>query len=63
MASYTTSVTYDLTECPDKMDEIYTWFNEYAQLADAASLAYDGNLAILTIVNCTGALPPSAECV
>lgn len=62
-STYSTQVTYNLVKCPDKLDEIYTWFNEYAALADSAGLAYDGGLAILTIVNCTGAPPPVAECV
>lgn len=59
---YTTQVTYDLLACPDKMTEIYRWFETNGPLSETASLTYSGNSAILTIVNCTGGQPPNADC-
>jgi hypothetical protein len=58
---YTTQVRYDLKQC-DKMPEIYAWFDANGALSEAAGLTYDAQIAILTIVNCTGAQPPSPDC-
>jgi predicted RNase H-like nuclease len=58
---YTTQVHYDLKQC-DKMPEIYAWFDANGTKAETASLTYDAQVAILTIVNCTGEQPPSNVC-
>lgn len=59
---YTTQVSYDLSTCDSKLAEIYAWFDANGTKAETASLAYSGSIAILTIVNCTGAPPPSPDC-
>jgi hypothetical protein len=58
---YTTQVRYDLSRC-DKLPEIYAWFDVNGALSESANLAYDAQIAILTIVNCSGEKPPTTVC-